>query len=152
FWRGALEVRVAKHRPVPSDAATGMACIAASGLRDLGPGGRDALPVLSLVRSVQSTQVELVAQLPLSHAVRPACLRRSTSQRDLRRCLTRRSSPRSYALAPRQRHARRVTVRHTVLIVAGLPRNVVAKQIVEALPTFHEELAVPLVEDQRANG
>src|SRR5690349_11643421 len=47
-----------------------------------------------------------------------------------------------------ERHARRRPVRDAVLIVADLPRNVEAEQVVVPLSTFHEELAISLVEHE----
>src|SRR5678815_5368327 len=65
--------------------------------------------------------------------------------------LQRESTARGDLLAQRQRHARRRAVRNTVLVVANLPRNLVAEQIVVALPAFHEELTVALVEYERSD-
>lgn len=50
-----------------------------------------------------------------------------------------------------QREAGGWTIVGAVLIFAGFPRDVVAQQVVDPLPTFHEELPVPFIEDQRGN-
>jgi hypothetical protein len=56
------------------------------------------------------------------------------------------------SLAQWERHARRRPVGNAVLIVADLPRNLEAEQIVVSLPTFHEELSISLVQHESHDG
>src|SRR5437016_7636926 len=52
------------------------------------------------------------------------------------------------SLVQRQRHARRRSIRHTVLVVANLPRNLEAEEVIVSLTAFHEELTVTLVQHE----